>query len=268
MVHQFQDEAGGTAKEGSAMSEMAHLLRQGWRNLWREKIVWLFALISALGSISSLGIIAPLFTIVGTTGVIYVASQATRGESVTLGAALRAVGRYFLRVTGFHILMGGVLLVALVAPCYSVIRRFPVESEIAQLPWMFPGRLAPIMFLAGILSAFYFLPLIEIVANGSGIRKSIASAWKLFTSHLGLWLRIGFLCGLILFTVQIIYWMMFIPWSSFDLPVLSNLNLRNPPIQPVSKLFFWLISIVDQFLFTYIAYVFTQAYYEKSNQKY
>lgn len=245
------------------MSNMSHLYRQGWVNLWREKIVWLFALLSSLGFIVPLGIFASLFSIVGTTGVIYVASQATHGESVTLGASLRVVAKNFLRVTGFYLLMGVVLLIALVIPWWSVIRLLSLNFETMELPWTLPGRMIPIIFLAGIFSAFYFLPLIDMVANGSGIRKSIADAWKLFTRHPSVWLRIGILFGLLLSVTQFIYWMSFIPWSSFDLAALGNINFQYPPPKLVMELFYWLISIVNQCIFTFFTYVFALAFDQK-----
>ncbi len=245
------------------MSEISHFLKQGWKNLWRVKHVWLFAFLASFGSIG--GIFGILFTIAGTTGVIYIASRATLGESVTLGEALRAVGKYFLRVTTFYLLLGVVLLIVLVVPCYSSIRFLTMSSETAQLLWMLPGRMIPITFLTGIFSAFYFLPLIDMVANGSGIGKSIGSSTALITRHPGLWLRIGFLFGLLLAVVHFFYWMMFIPWSSIGLTTVGSLSLQKLIVQPANILWVWLLSMVDQCLYAYFTYVFALAFGLKEN---
>ena len=107
------------------MSEAVWLLRQGWRNVWQEKTIFLFAFLTVIGNLFLI-VIAPLqkevsglygllsitallttFSLiyVSDTGMLYIAYRQVLGEVVTLSETWQVVRKFWKRVAVFNILI-------------------------------------------------------------------------------------------------------------------------------------------------------------------
>lgn len=228
------------------MAEITSLFQRVWKNIWREKFLWLFSSLSFISYIVSpvfssqremslslscllfLGSLALMsLSYAGRIGVAYVASRVIVGSQVDVSMVFQAIRRFFWRVL-FATLLFSLLLGIFVLVCLGLVFILFMEKlSRADLPLMF--------FIAIIFLSFFTAPIqfifSEIIVGDSGIWKSIQNAWNLFNKNFGVLAVSGALLSIAFHIVNASMGMLIILFQHhFDLSALHGFSVFTPQL--------------------------------------
>jgi len=254
------------------MKDIVFFITQGWKNIWRQRTIWLFSVISlflSLGSLIKIEYKLNLFwlifslleltvilvlSIVSSIGIPYLAYCFSIGNIVTFLETLSATRNFFWRFVGSSIL---VFLVVSPFICWVLISSinnstFPQFSDKALL----------LLFPLSLFSAMWDFTIFGFFAYDLNIRQSFKKAWILFFNHFSHLVVLGFARAIIIriYLAVSVLFAVFIQ-SGFDLPTLSKLNLINPAVTLDNNILFILLSGIFTTIFLpFSASVFALAY--------
>jgi hypothetical protein len=254
-------------------SEITSLLKRGWENLWKNRILWLFSGLALIASIlrliipnqksddltsSFLGLIISLasfyFTVVGDAGISVVAYCIAIGNPVDFETAFQASRNLFWRIVGLTF-----LLILCVAPFACVlVFAFWRFTQIKDIPHDIYLAVIPL----SIFSALGSFTITEMIANNSTIGNSLKSAWTVFTDHFVNLAVIGLLLIGVSRVVDIFIGMaILLVQNNSDVSALSNLDFIYPHFSFPNGSFFGLVTAITQKVWqTYGTSIFTVAY--------
>jgi len=239
------------------MADVFLFIRHGWKNIWKQKTIWLFSMLPILNQLfntfraerttdflpSFIFLMASFVFIIliyiSFIGVPYLAYCFLIGKSATIQETLSAAEKFSGRVIG--------------CSCLGIIAFSPVF----------------LLALAVSTNNSTQFTIVSFFENDWGIRQSLDKAWHLFKSNFG---ALSIL-GLILVITFRAYSAMSITLtvliqSGFDITSISNLNMFIPSTSLSKNLLFVLINGIGQTIFTPLsASIFISAYLKYSDVK-
>lgn len=225
------------------MSDITSLFQRVWKNIWKEKILWLFSGLYFISQITlifsptqkELGLLLLclllfgfLITIylsyAGSIGVTYIASRIIVGNSVNIQMVFQAIGNFFWRVVASILLFSLFVVVCLGLFFILFIKKLPQFSELPL-----------IIFIVSILSSFFIAPgyfiFSEIIVSDSGIGKSLENAWNLFIDNFVVLAAIGFILSSIFHIANVTIGALIILFQhNFDFSALSKFSFFMPQL--------------------------------------
>lgn len=263
-------------------SEIAFLLRRGWINLWKSKVLWGFVFLFLIPplirpvtpvpqyNVSSLSIsfmvldlVCFFFAYVGAAGVFFVAYSVAIGKSVDFITAFRVSIKLFWRFVGIMLLLTLVIFVLVVFPCvlaFFVFYKGPVQMEDAYRNFIL------LFMVLSVFQAIWCFPITECIANNSKVIKSLKSAWKVFMHNFVRLAVIGFVLAAVshLISVLIGVAVMFAQYGFYP-AVLNEFDFIIPHMFVAGNGFYKLLSaVVSSGWQAYAVSVFTLAYLRDS----
>jgi hypothetical protein len=255
------------------MNDLFFFLKQGWKNIWNMRAVWLFSALPVfnpfirvllsrqqteplliLGSLLG-NFLTLIFLITGAIGVPYIAYCFSTGEPATSRDALSAVGEF-----GVRIILSGCLGILVIAPCLLLALGLSLDTS-AQPPELL-NRFFILALPVSLLNAMFYFPLFEFFAKDARIQQSIRESWNLFTLHFRVLAVLGILSTGV---YRVIYaaagFLTVLLQSGFDVPALRTLNFVNPSASLRGNLLFLFINGAMQMILTvWTASIFALAY--------
>jgi len=220
------------------LSDISLFLRSGWENIWKEKIIFLFAALVFVSVLFRLLSFSPamgwsyfiefltIFILMCASyiGTTYIAYCVSIGKPVTIGKTLQVVRKSLLRITGLFILMLMAILPFFIAfYVYSISAHQPdPTSAIVQGVYLAALPLS-------IFTAWSYFLFAGIIINGFGIRQSLKNATNVFIAHFGAMALLGIIIwgsGQIINIIQGMAAMLI--QSNFDVTALATLNYVHP----------------------------------------
>jgi hypothetical protein len=236
------------------MNDVFFFLRQGWKNIWQQRAIWLFSALPELNSFTRVlqnrqpteslwilvslagSILTLILFITGTIGVPYLAYRFSTGKPVTSREALSAVGEF-----GVRLILSGCLGFLVIAPCFLLALGLSLDTS-TQPPQLL-NRFFVLILPLSLLSAMFHFPLFEFFAKDAGIPQGIRESWKLFASHFRVLAVLGILFAGV---YQVMYaasgLLTVLLQSGFDVPALRSLNFVNPSASLSGNVLFLSIS--------------------------
>ena len=267
------------------MTDIFTFFQLGWKNLWKEKILWLFSslvlidpllrffiptqtsnnfLLSLLILVVSFVFLALMF--ISFTGTTYVAYFIATGNPVSIQETFQAAKKFFWRAFGSTCLYFLFFILFFVL-CFLLVfifyfKRFPQSLDVSYLFFFIS------MFFSIFAAPWYFL-LTEIIVNDFKIGKSMENAWNLFIEKFVVLAVIGIVLSSIWHVVNIIIGTAAILIQyNFDFTALSKLNFITPYLSFVgNKLYVLVISIAGVAGTTYNTSIFMVAYLKYRSPK-
>ena len=264
-------------RNGNYMTDITLFLKSGWKNIWKNKIVWIFTFMvlfepllrllvpiqrsfdlpSALVNLA-ISIVSFSFGIVNINGVIFLLYHVSNNESVDFPTAYETSKRRFWRAFGatmvFYWIISPVLCGVLI---YS---GRPIQPE------RFAHNLILVTYPLSIFAGISYFVLTEIVVNDSRISKSFKLALSLFFSKIGTLALIGSLFAAIFYTGNVFISAGFVlAQNSLDLVSLHEFNFISPPLSFTDNKFYGLVVAIFTAIYTtFRISVFTAAYVKYS----
>jgi hypothetical protein len=262
-------------------SQISSLLKHGWENLWKNKILWIFSalvlidpllrLISPIppdrGLLSSLlylilSVASIYFMFVSYGGVSFVGYRIAIRDSVDYETTFQNATKLFWRVVGISFFLALVM-----TPCLFTVFIVTYEEpfEIVDLAHNFFLTSIPL----SIFVAIWYFSITETITNNSKVGESIHTAWAVFTHNFISLAVIGFILAIASYVTNIsISAVTMLAQNSFDFAVLSKLDLISPHLSVTNDNVYKLASMSAQTAWrTYSVSVFTFAYLKFSGAK-
>ena len=239
------------------MSDISLLLQRGWENIWKDKTIWLFSalilidplvhlvfpiqkIVDLPSSLLSLAVSFASFflTFISFTGVSYVAYCIAIGNPVNLQTAFQIAKKIFWRVVALTF-----LLFLFFAPCLCLvfILSFKKPPQIVD----FSHNISFTLFPLSIFAAMWYFLLTETIANDSGIRKSMKTAWAVFTHNFSVLAIIGVILAGALYATNIsISIITMLVQNNFDFTALSKLDFISPYLSFTGNNLYSLITAI------------------------
>lgn len=264
------------------MSEISSLLRIGWGNIWKNKILWGFSFLVLLEPAISffipiqksidlpsslfnlaVSIISLYLFFISSAGSSFVSYCIATGEPVNVQTAYRASKKLFWRVVALNL-----VLFLIISPYIFTVfaLSFKQTAQIANFAHNFFFTLIPLSVFAALLD----FAITDTIANNSKIGKSLKAAWTVFRHHFVSLATIGLLLTIISYIGNVsIGATIMITQNGFDFASLSKLDFISPPLSFTDDNFYKL-AIAGFFTIwrTFSTSVFTVAYlkYNEGNK--
>lgn len=262
------------------MTDVFLFMRHSWKNIWKQKTIWLFSSLYLVGQFSyffrynkesglflsfillAVNLLFLVLFFISDIGVPYLAYCFLIGKSVSIKETLFAVKKIWGRVLGCSCL-GFLALSPLIIWIFAVsINRTSHTIEFSNKT-MIP------FLLASVFTALPEFTIVVFFENNWGIQKSLEKAWNLFISHFSVLAMLGLILTIIfklysaasgILTVLI--------QSGFDITSISNLNLLNPSASLNRNVLFLLINGIGQIIYIpFSTSIFISAYLKYSDAK-
>ena len=262
-------------------SEISSLLQNGWKNLWKNRVIWLFSSLllvypllrlivpmerNANLTLSLLNLVISLasiyFTFTSLVGISFVAYCIAIGNPVDWSTAFQESQYLLLRI----IVLSFVVLLVLIIP-FGCVGAFFL--------WQFLNikNISHVIFLAAIplsiFSAMLYFSITETIKSNTTVAKSLKAGWAVFTHHFVTLAIVGVLLmiGLRVINISVSMAVLLVEYN-FDVSALSKLDLISPILSFPNNNFYNLITAIPQAIWqTYSASVFTFAYLKYSGAK-
>lgn len=267
------------------MTDVFTFFQLGWKNLWKEKTLWLFSALlfveplvrlvfpiqkvptflpSLLNLVASFIFLALAYiSFIGTT---YVAYSIAADTPVSVQETFQASKKFFWRVIASSCLFSLFFIVFIVL-CVLLVFVFYFKRPLHLLDFSRYFFLIS-MLLSVFIAPWYFL-VAEVVVNNSKIGKSMENAWDLFIENFAVLVVIGVVLSIIWYVVNIIISTAAILIQyNFDFTALSKLNFINPHLSFLgNKLYVLVITVAGAAWRTYNTSIFMVAYLKYRSSK-
>lgn len=263
------------------MLDISSLLQDGWKNIWKNKILWVFSVLTLIEPLirlvfpiqKSVDLLSALFNIImgfapfyfrviSFAGVSYINYCIAIDKEVNFQTAYQASKTLFWRIVTLIF-----VLFLFSAPCYFTvfIISYKEPFQIVDFTHNFFFTLIPL----SIFDAMWYFVITETIANGSKIGKSLKTAWTVFTYNFASLAIIGALLVIVFYIMNIsIGVIIMLTQTSFDFTSLSKLDFISPYLSFPNNNFYKLASAVAQTIWhTYSTSVFTIAYLKYGGAK-
>lgn len=262
------------------MADVFLFIQHGWKNIWRQKIIWLYSIPPILDQLFNIlpvkraaaplssfifmveSIIFVVLSYVGMIGVPYLAYRFLIGKPATIKETSFAVNKFSGRIIGCSCL--GLLVMS-----PFLFWALAVSMNISTHTFQFTYKAILIILPLSIFTALWQFTLVTFFENDWGIRQGLDKAWNLFKSHFGVLAILGLtlttalraysaMSGILTVLIQ----------SGIDINSISGLDLFNPYASLSKSLLFVLINGIGQTILTPLsASIFISAYLKYSDAK-
>jgi hypothetical protein len=256
------------------MLDVSSLLRIGWENIWKNKILWVFSFLVLLEPISrffipiqnnndlalsflnlAIGFTSLYLSYISEAGVSFVSYCIAIGEPVNMQTAYQASKKIFWRVVALSF-----FLFLIISPCIctAFVLSFKQTLQIADFAHNTFFTSIPL----SVFAAVQYFAITETIASNSKIGKSLKAAWTVFTYHFASLAIIGLLLAIASYTVNVsIGATIMLAQNGFDFTSLSTLDFISPHLSFTDNNFYKLVSAIFTAIWgTYSTSVFTVAY--------
>lgn len=256
------------------MSDVFSLLRNGWENISKNKILWGFSFLVLIEPVIRLvipyqrssdlpillvnlavSITSFYLLFISDAGISYISYCIAIGEPVNAQIAYQASKKLFWRVVGLTF-----VLLLIVSPCVCTVflLSFKQPPQIADFAHSFFFTLTPL----SAFSAVMYFAITETIVNDSKIGKSLKAAWVVFTYHFLSLAIIGLLLAIVSYMISVsIGSTILLVQNDFDFVSLSKLDFISPQLSFTDNNFYKLaIAVFSTIWRTYSTSVFTVAY--------
>lgn len=262
------------------MTDALLLMRHGWRNIWKQKTVWLFSALPVLDQLFRVFVTKPdpqsiwllpyfaenllslVLFFVSFIAVPYLVYCFAVEKTVNVQEALSAVKKFAWRVLGCSCLSFFVLF-----PFVFLVSAFSMNTSTQSLH--ISDKLTLLSLPLTLFSGVWDFTMFEFFVNDGSIRKSLKNAWGLFIAHFSTVAIIGIMMTLVLRLYTTLSGVLTVLIQSGpDLTALSKINYINPSATFSENVLFVLINAIGSiFLFPFSVSVFALAYLEYSKSK-
>jgi hypothetical protein len=229
------------------MTDISSFFQLGWKNLWKEKLLWLFSglvlidpllrfliptqtsnnfLLSLLNLVVSFVFL--VVTFISYTGTTYVAYSIAAGNPVSIQETFQVAKKFFWRTFSSTCLFSLFFILFFVLCFLSIFifyfKRSPQSSDFSYFFFFIS------MFFSIFAAPWYFL-LAEIVVNDSKIGKSMENAWNLFIENFAVLAVIGIILSIMLYAINVTLGVTtLLIQNDFDFSALSKFNFIAPQL--------------------------------------
>jgi hypothetical protein len=267
------------------MSDITSFFQRVWKNIWKEKILWLFSGLCFISRIiflispnqKGLGLllfclflfgsfVSIYLSYAGGIGVTYIASRIIVGNPVNIQMVFQAIRKFFWRVVAstllFSLFFGLFVILCLGLFFILFIKKLPQYSD---LPLIYFIVSIPLSFF---IAPRYFI-FSEIIVSDSSIGKSMENAWNLFIDNFVALAVIGIILSSIFYIANVTIGILIILFQyNFDFSALSKLNFFMPQLSFLdNKVYnFWVIAVFGTVWNTFSISIFMLAYLKYRGQ--
>ena len=262
-------------------SEITLLLQQGWGNLGKNKVLWVFGSLNLIDPLirllfpipqyddipSALSYIAlnlafAYLTILSYAGILVAAYCIVIEKPLDIKTVFQSSTKIFWRVVGLLF-----VLALIVSPCFLMV--FIVSYKEPFQITDFAHNFFFLRILLSIFAAMSYFPTTVIITNDFKIGKSLKTAWAIFTSNFLILAIVGFGLDIAAYLITIIISIVtMLVQNSFNFAVLSKLDIITPYLVVNRSNFYNLVSALNRvFWRTFSASIFTLAYLKYSTDK-
>ena len=260
------------------MSDILFLLQRGWKNIWKEKGLWVFSALILIGPLvrlimpiqksadlisSFINLATSALTFISYAGATFVAYCIVVRKAVIIKEAFQVATKSFWRVIGSSFLF----LLFIAAPFLCLVfmlsfKQYRQSSDFAH-SFFFAS------ILLSFLTAMWYFSLTEIVMRNSGIVMSLKSAWGIFKDHFAVLAVIGILITFLWHIANMIVGITTILIQyNFDFIVLGKLDFISPHLSFPNNRWYGLGSGIAQTIWlAYSTSIFVLAYLKYSGVK-
>ncbi len=262
------------------MTDMFLFIQQGWRNIWKQNIIWLFSSIALIQQLlstipvsenSSLlwqflvlvekGALAILSSI-SSIGVSYLAYRYALGKPATIQETLSAVKEVFVRV-----IVLGIFIAFISSPlfCWAIYVSMDEVTRTVQLAGTTILALLPF----SIFNSIYDFSVFGFFSDNFLVPQSLKRAWGIFVKHFAVLATLGIIFAIITRIYLVVSGIVTVSLESyFNTQSFSNFDFLNPSSLLSKNVLFLLISgSIQVVLNPFSASVFALAYLKFSNEK-
>ncbi len=262
------------------MTDIFLFLQQGWKNIWKQNIIWLFsslALIQQLLSTipvnenSSLlwqflalvekGILG-ILSFISSIGVSYLAYRYVLGKPTTIKETFSAVKKVFVRVIVLDIF---IIFISSPLLCWAIYVSMDEVTSTVQL-----AETIILVFLPfSIFDSIYDFSVFGFFSDNFLVPQSLKKAWGIFAKHFSVLAALGITFAIIPRIYLVASGIITVSLESyFNAQSLSNFDFLNPYSLLSKNVLFLLINGSFQIVFTtFSASVFACAYLKYSGEK-
>lgn len=229
------------------MSDITSFFQRVWKNIWKEKFLWLFSGLYFISQITLLisptqkelglllaclflfGIFISIYlSYAGSIGVTYIASRIIVGNPANIQMVFQAIRKFFWRVVAstllFSLFFGIFVILCLGLFFILFIKKLPHFSD---LPFIFFIVSIPLSFFT---APRYFI-FSEIIVSDSGIGKSMENAWNLFIENFVVLAVIGIILSSLFYIANVTIGALIILFQhNFDFSALSKFSFFMPQL--------------------------------------
>lgn len=255
-------------------------MQQGWRNIWKQNIIWLFSSLTLLQQLISIipvnqnsGLLWQflilaekafllVLSLTSSIGVSYLAFRFTTGKPANIQETLLAVKEFFAKV-----IVLGIFIVLIASPflCWAFYISIDESTHTLQLA----GTTILAFLPLSIFSAIYEFSVFGFFSDNLLVPQSLKKAWLVFVKHFAVLAALGMTFAIITMIYLVVSGIFTVLLeSNFNTQSLSNFDFLNPSSLLRENVLFLLISGIIQIVFTpFSASVFALAYLKYSGEK-
>ena len=255
------------------MSDVSLLLKRGWENIWKEKLLWLFGgllllepLVQFIPIQNSTGLtlsflrlvksfISLLLTTSSYTGVTYIAYCIANGKSADIKATLHIIRKFF-----WFVVLSFITIFFFVTPffCLALILSFDQSIQPVELThnsYIFTLPLS-------IISALQFFLITEIITSETLIWASLKVSWGVFKSRVFIMSTIGIILGAVSYACDVVIGVTItLIQHGFDVTLLSKFDFISPQLSFTNNNLYEVATLIVQMIWViYSASIFVLAY--------
>ncbi len=262
------------------MSDIFLFLQNGWKNIWKEKLLWLFsalfilnALISFIPIHNNAGLLMNLLGIakaftswflitISSLGLTYIAYCTINGIPVNIQTTFLVIRKFFWKV--FY---ASIVILFFLAPFICLVLIFSFSSNKQLFPIMLAHNFRIVIIPLSVFGTISFFLTAEIITSESSIWKSLKTVWVVFTKHFAVLAFIGIILTVAGYAIDITIGSAIILFQhKFDLAVLSKLDFIAPYLSFTNQNPYTLAEAITQSVWRpYNTSVFILAYVKYRN---
>lgn len=258
------------------MADIFLFIQQGWKNIWRQKNIFLFSMFTLSFQIFNffqskfewkstqplfyiiLGLTSLILSLIGFIGMPYLVYCSATNKQPSIQETLSSINKFGIRVIGCSCLSILALSPIIVWALVLSIKKSTVPPQISD----------QIFFLSlpvSIFSAVFYLAFPSIFANDHGILQSAKDAWNTFIGHFTVLAILGILITVIFRMSSVMAGALTVFFQSgFNQIALAKIDLINPSATLGKNALFVVLNSANQiilnplgtsaFIFAYLKY--------------
>jgi len=257
-------------------------LRNSWKNIWKQKTIWLFSALPLFNQIFNifrinketnlptaifsllLVFISFILLISSFVGVPYIAYCLSIDKQVSVQETLSAIKKFSGRVIGCSCLS-----LILASPLIVWVLSISINNSTHNFE--IPNKIFLFLRFFALFNGLWYFSLFGFFANDWGIRQSVKAAWSLYISRFSILAILGIGTTIILMMYSAASAILTVSiQSGFNTASLAQLNIINPAATLSRNLLFALIYDIGYYIisaFSTTAFAFAYLKYSEAKSR-